>query len=301
VTSHENEPEPNAAHRDSVNTATNTTTLSDSDIQPAHFSSAAGTAVPVQSLRQRRVHWDDDQEEREVSQELKISMYKDGDYEPTGSAEEDDPPTEDEPEDDEAPDTAEEMEVEDLELEEEKDAPKKRGKGGQKKGKQSVNGGRPMPIMVAEERSKCSYSLRVITHTPVGFVLRLLVTGTTGLSSVRDFPRNTTFTELQVAIRTFLGNESTNLEMSYSTSWAEKSIKRSLAIEEEWDGLMNLAFTHRKKVKEGEYHAKLFHLLNNQPKAKPGRGTVAQAKVGILLNNGSRLMKVAGHSRRITF
>jgi len=122
-----------------------------------------------------------------------------------------------------------------------------------------------------------------LTHTLVGFVLHLLVTGATGLSSVRSFPRNTTFTELQVAIRIFIGNESTNLEMSYSTSWAEKSIKRSLATEEEWNGLMNLAFIHHNKVKEGKYHAKLFHILNNQLKIKPGKGTVAQTKVRNLL------------------
>lgn len=155
----ENEPEPNAAPKDVTTIAATTPTPIDSTIRPAHASFAAGTAVPLWSLHGRRVHWEDDQEEREVSRELNVEINKDGEYLPTDSAEEEDPPTDDEEEDDEVSDGVEEMEAEDPELQKQIDAPKKKGKGRSKKGMRSGNGGQPVATMAAEECSKCLCTL----------------------------------------------------------------------------------------------------------------------------------------------
>jgi hypothetical protein len=97
-----------------------------------------------------------------------------------------------------------------------------------------------------------------------------LVNGVDGRAHTLKFECDTPYTTLEKEVRKKVNDINTALDLSYTTSWANKSLKRALEGEEHWQELMTLALANHRKVKEG-YHARLYHFLDNKAKAKTGK------------------------------
>ncbi|PVF90925.1 hypothetical protein CPB86DRAFT_792381, partial [Serendipita vermifera] len=101
-----------------------------------------------------------------------------------------------------------------------------------------------------------------------GFELRALVNSSDGRARTIKFSYYDLYDKVIAEVRHKINDINTPLNLSYYTSWAQKSLKRGLDSEEEWQELLALAFANRRKVKDGDHHVRFVHFLDEQPNDK---------------------------------
>lgn len=224
-----------------------------------------GLPVIVQESgsKPRTVTWRDPIEDEEVEEENNIDLDKDASYAP-----------EHEPQ----PDLEDEDSVQVDEIEDDRpismDAPlptKGKSKVGPKTSDTKAKSAAGKKQDISEFSELVHNPLKIFTYQVIVFNLVLLVNGQNGCADNLVVARHTSFEGLELLVRRHINDLTTPLDMSYSTSWADKSVRRALKNEDQWEALMKLAYSKRDKVKDGEYHAKLYHFLDNQPKGKGGK------------------------------
>lgn len=98
-----------------------------------------------------------------------------------------------------------------------------------------------------------------------------------GIGRMIQLPRYTSFEKLVAEVRSKLDNTNAPLNLKYYTGFTPKTLKRGLDNADEWEQLLTLVYTNRKKVKEGEYHARLVHFVDENKKVKGKGGQTAAA------------------------